>query len=194
MDIIEEYFNKLKKGIDSLDRNMINKIIDVLFEAWKKEKQIFILGNGGSASTASHFACDIGKGTLGRKYNDKNLRRFKVFSLTDNVATITAYGNDLSFDDIFSQQLKNSVCEEDVVIVITGSGNSPNVIKAVEVAKQSKAITIAFLGFNGGKVKNMVEYPLLFRDTHFGRIEDSHLILCHLISSALYEKVNHPKV
>lgn len=191
MYIIEEYFNKLKKGLDRLDRNKIKKIIDILYKAWEEERQIFILGNGGSASTASHFACDIGKGTLGRKYNDKDMKRFKAISLTDNVATITAYGNDLSFNDIFSQQLNNLVREGDVVIAITGSGNSPNILKAIEVAKRFKAITIGFLGFDGGKVKDLVDHPLIFNDDHYGRIEDAHLILEHLISSALYEKVNH---
>lgn len=191
MDIIEEYFNKLKKGLDRLDRNKIKKIIDILYKAWEEERQIFILGNGGSASTASHFACDIGKGTLGRKYNDKDMKRFKAISLTDNVATITAYGNDLSFNDIFSQQLNNLVREGDVVIAITGSGNSPNILKAIEVAKRFKAITIGFLGFDGGKVKDLVDHPLIFNDDHYGRIEDAHLILEHLISSALYEKVNY---
>lgn len=191
MYIIEEYFNKLKKGLDRLDRNKIKKIIDILYKAWEEERQIFILGNGGSASTASHFACDIGKGTLGRKYNDKDMKRFKAISLTDNVATITAYGNDLSFNDIFSQQLNNLVREGDVVIAITGSGNSPNILKAIEVAKRFKAVTVGFLGFDGGKVKDLVDHPLIFNDDHYGRIEDAHLILEHLISSALYEKVNH---
>ena len=190
MNIIKEYFYKLNEGLNNLDKNQINKIIDVLYNAWDKQKQIFILGNGGSASTASHFACDIGKGTLGRNYNDKSVKRFKVISLTDNVATITAYGNDLSFDDIFSQQLTNLVCEDDVVIAITGSGNSTNVIKALEVARQSKAITVAFLGFDGGKVKDMVDYPLIFEDNHYGRVEDAHLVLEHLISSVLCKRIN----
>ena len=190
MDIVENYFAELSKGLSKLDKNKIKTIIDVIYNAWENEKQIFILGNGGSASTASHFACDIGKGTLGRNYNDRRIKRFKVISLTDNVATITAYANDLSFDDVFSQQLNNLVCEDDVVIAITGSGNSVNVIKALDVAKQAKAITIAFLGFDGGKVKDMVDYPLIFEDSHYGRVEDAHMILEHLISSALCEKIN----
>ena len=192
MDIIDDYFSKLKKGLDELDKNMIKKIIDVLYGAWKEEKQVFIFGNGGSASTASHFACDIGKNTLGRKYNDKNIKRFKVISLTDNVATITAYGNDLSFEDIFSQQLNNLVTKGDVVIAITGSGNSPNVIKAIEVAKESGAKIISFLGFDGGKVKDLADYPLIFKDNHYGRIEDAHIILEHLISSILSDMINLP--
>ncbi len=191
MDLIGEYFFKLNEGLNKLDKHMIKDIINVIYNAWKQEKQIFMLGNGGSASTASHFACDIGKGTLGRNYNDKRIKRFKVISLTDNVATITAYGNDLSFDDIFSQQLNNLVCERDVVIAITGSGNSINIIKALEVAKQSKAITVAFLGFDGGKVKDLVDYPLVFRDDHYGRVEDAHLILEHLISQALCDMINN---
>ena len=193
MNLIEDYFTKLNEGLNNLDKSRIKEIINVIYDAWDKEKQIFILGNGGSASTASHFACDIGKGTLGRNYNDKNIKRFKVLSLSDNIATITAYGNDLSFDDIFSQQLNNLVCKGDVVIAITGSGNSINVIKALEVAKQSEAITIAFLGFDGGKVKDMVDHPLVFEDDHYGRVEDAHLILEHLISQALCDMIKSKK-
>ena len=193
MDIVSEYFSKLNEGLNNLDKDKIKKIVEVIYNAWDNEKQIFILGNGGSASTASHFACDIGKGTLGRNYNDRKIKRFKVISLTDNIATITAYGNDLSFDDIFSQQLNNLVCKDDVVIAITGSGNSINVIKALEVAKQSEAITIAFLGFDGGKVKDMVDHPLVFEDDHYGRVEDAHLILEHLISQALCDMIKSKK-
>ena len=184
---IEDYFNKLEDGLNNLDKDEIENIVDLLFKAWKDGRQIFILGNGGSASTASHFACDLGKGTLGRHYNSK--KRFKVVSLTDNVATLTAYGNDLSFEEVFSQQLRNLVNSGDIVVVITGSGNSVNIIKAVEVAKEADAVVIGFLGFNGGKVKNLLDHFIIFKDEHYGRIEDCHLILEHLICSILREKV-----
>lgn len=189
MDVIEGYFSKLKKGLDSLNRETIKKIIKVLFDAYREDNQIFIFGNGGSASTASHFACDIGKGTVVRNY-ERNFKRFKVISLSDNIALITAYGNDLSFDDIFSQQLNNLLKKDDVVIALTGSGNSTNIIKAVKTAKELGAKTIGFLGFDGGKVKDLVDYPLVFKDDHYGRIEDSHLILEHLISSILCDMIN----
>jgi len=190
MDIKEfsqDYFKKIEEALDKIDLEKIQKIVEVLFEAYKNNKQIFIMGNGGSASTASHFACDLGKGTLCRFYDEKE-KRFKVMSLTDNVATIMALGNDLSYEDIFSQQLSNLINEGDVVIGFSGSGNSKNIIKAIEYAKKQKAITIGFLGFEtGGKAKEMVDYEITVQEKHYGRIEDIHLMLEHLITSSLAE-------
>lgn len=190
----KNYFKEIKKAIDSLDLANIQKIIKVLFEAYKKNKQIFILGDGGSASTASHFACDLGKGTLKNVYDNKE-KRVRVVSLTDNVATITAFGNDLSFEDIFSQQLNNLVKKGDVVIGISGSGNSPNVIKAVRYAKRYGAKTIGFLGFKtGGKLSKLVDYKIIVQDNHYGRIENIHLMLAHLISEGLANLKNRKEV
>lgn len=181
-----EYLDNLKKNIDELDLSRIEAIINVIYDAYKKNKQIFILGNGGSASTASHFACDLGKGTLSKVYDSKE-KRFKVMSLTDNIATITAYANDVSYDEIFSQQLKNLISEGDVVIAISGSGNSENVLKAVKIASEAKAVTIGFMGFDGGKLKNLVKCPIIVSSKHYGRIEDIHMVLEHLICSCLSE-------
>lgn len=188
MEFIKDYLDKLKAELDSLDIKGIKKAADILFDAWKNNRQVFIFGNGGSAATASHFACDLGKGTLAGSY-DKTERRFRVISLTDNVSTITAYANDLSYDDIFVQQLKNLVQEGDVVIAITGSGNSVNVLKGVEYANEIGATTIGFLGFDGGKLKKMVNHSILLKSSHYGRVEDSHLILEHLICSYLAKKI-----
>lgn len=190
-EFINSYFDSLKKGLDNLSRDQIGRVVNILLDAWKEGKQIFLIGNGGSASTASHFACDLGKGTLGRNYDDK--KRFKVISLADNIATLTAYGNDLSFEEIFAQQLRNLVAKDDVVIFITGSGNSENIVRAIEVAKENKAVTIGFLGFDGGKAKNMLDSYILFEDFHYGRVEDSHLIIEHLICSILREKIKEIK-
>lgn len=191
----QEYFKELEKGIVGLDFAKIQKVIEVVFEAYRNNRQVFILGNGGSASTASHFACDLGKGTLQNVYDMKE-KRFKVISLTDNVATLMAYGNDLSFDDVFVQQLNNLINEGDVVIGISGSGNSANVIKAIEYAKQCGAKTIGLLGFKtGGKMGGVVDYEITVADNHYGRIEDIHLALCHMISDSLAilkkQKENH---
>lgn len=179
----KNYFNELKKAIDKLDLEKIQKVTEVIFEAYKNNKQIFILGNGGSASTASHFACDLGKGTIKKVYDNKE-KRFKVISLTDNIATMTAFGNDVSFEDIFSQQLKNLLNKEDVVIGISGSGNSPNVVKAIQYAKECGAKTIGLLGFKtGGKLRELIDYEITVQDNHYGRIEDIHLMLGHLIAN-----------
>lgn len=185
----KEYMEKFKEGLDKIEVEKVREATSLLYGAWKEGRQVFIFGNGGSASTASHFACDLGKGTLKRHYEDTETR-FRVVSLVDNIATMTAYGNDHSFEDIFAQQLKNLVKENDVVIAITGSGNSPNVVKAVGEAKKRGAKTIAFLGFDGGKVRGLADVSIIFPDTHYGRIEDSHLLLEHLICSYLKEKIN----
>lgn len=184
MEFIKDYFTELKNTLDWLEGKEIKSVVDVLYQAYLSEKQVFIIGNGGSASTASHFACDLGKGTLQRIY-DNNEKRFKVISLTDNMALITALGNDLSYDDIFSQQLKNLIAPGDVLIAITGSGNSKNIIKAIELASQHGAITVGFVGFDGGKLKEKVKYCIHVKSSHYGRIEDVHLILEHLICSYL---------
>lgn len=182
----QRYFQELKKAIDGLDHGKIKMIIDAIFNAYKNGKQIFIIGNGGSSATASHFACDLGKGTLRNIYGE-NEKRFRVISLTDNVATLAAYGNDMSFDDIFVQQLKNLLNEGDVVVGISGSGNSPNVVKAMLYAKEQGAKTIGLLGFKtGGKLAEIVENKIVVDDNHYGRIEDIHLMLCHIISDAVF--------
>jgi D-sedoheptulose 7-phosphate isomerase len=186
-DFSKNYFNELKKGIDNIDLGKVQKVTEVIFRAYKNNKQIFILGNGGSASTASHFACDLGKGTLRRVYDDEE-KRFKVVSLTDNVTTMTAFGNDVSFEDIFYQQLRNFVNPGDVVIGISGSGNSLNVIKAIQYAKKCGATTVGFLGFKtGGKLSQLVDYEITVQDNHYGRIEDIHLMLVHSIAAYLTE-------
>ena len=183
----KNYFEEVRKAVDKLDLEKIQKITEVIYDAYKNDKQIFIMGNGGSASTASHFACDLSKGTLQRVYDEKE-KRFRVISLTDNVATIMALGNDLSFEDVFVQQLKNLVNKDDVVIGISGSGNSANVIKAIEYAKECGAKTVGFLGFKtGGKLHDLVDYEITVQDNHYGRIEDIHLILEHLITNNLAE-------
>lgn len=182
-EFIDGYLSELTRCLTLLDKEKIELIIDVLVAAYKKDRKVFILGNGGSATTASHMACDLGKGTLQRIY-DNTERRFRVISLTDNVALITAFANDLSFDDIFVQQLRNLVETDDVVIALSGSGNSPNVVKAVEYAKSCGATTIGILGFKtGGKLGKMVDYSIIVNSNHYGPIEDIQLILNHMIAA-----------
>src|SRR3990167_10943578 len=182
-EFINGYISELTRCLNLLDKEKIELIIDVLVAAYKKDRKVFILGNGGAASTSSHMACDLGKGTLQRVY-DNTERRFRVISLTDNVAIMTAFANDLSFDDIFVQQLRNLVETDDVVIALSGSGNSPNVVKAIEYAKSCGAKTIGILGFKtGGKLGNMVDYSIIVDSNHYGPIEDIQLILNHMIAA-----------
>lgn len=180
---IKSYFTEIKRCLDSLDTRAIELAIDMLIQAYKNDRKVFILGNGGSASTSSHMACDLGKGTLQRIY-DNTERRLKVISLTDNVAIMTAFANDLSFEDIFVQQLRNLVETDDIVIAISGSGNSKNVVKAVEYAKFCGAKTIGLLGFKtGGKLGKIVDCAIIADSSYYGPIEDIHGILNHVIAS-----------
>jgi D-sedoheptulose 7-phosphate isomerase len=130
---------------------------------------------------------------LSRVY-DETEKRFRVISMADNVSILTAFGNDLSYDDVFSQQLQNLVNKGDVVIALTGSGNSKNIVKGVETAKKAGAITIGFLGFQGGMLKDMVDHYILTPTDHYGRIEDVHLILSHVIAANLAEMKKKEKV
>ena len=182
-EFVEGYISELIRCLNLLDKEKIELVIDVLVDAYKKDRKVFILGNGGAASTSSHMACDLGKGTLQRVY-DNTERRFRVISLVDNVALMTALANDLSFDDIFVQQLRNLVETDDVVIALSGSGNSSNVVKAIEYAKTCGAKTIGILGFKtGGKVGSIVDYSIIVDSNHYGPIEDIQLVLNHMIAA-----------
>ena len=184
-DFINEYLMELTRCIATLDKNKIALVIDVLVEAYKNGRKVFIFGNGGSASAASHMACDLSKGTLQRVY-DNTEKRFRVISLNDNVALMTALANDLGFEDIFVQQLRNLVDTDDVVIALSGSGNSPNVVKALEYAKECGAKTIGILGFKtGGKAGQIVDYSIIADSDFYGPIEDLQSVLNHLIAAWL---------
>ncbi|MCL4415421.1 MAG: SIS domain-containing protein [Actinobacteria bacterium] len=182
--IAKNYFSDLKLAINKIHLEDIQKISDTLFNSYINGNTIFIMGNGGSATTASHMACDLGKGTLTNVYNQEE-KRLKVISITDNVATMTAFANDVSFKDIFSQQLRNLIGPKDVLIGISASGNSPNIIKALKYAKSQKAITIGLFGNSGGKAKNFTDLNIIIQSNNFGIIEDLHLTLSHLLTTCL---------
>lgn len=187
---IAVYFYEIQRCLEALDKEKVELAIDMIVEAYKNDRKVFILGNGGSASTASHMATDFGKGTLRRIY-DNSERRLRVVSLTDNVALMTAYANDLSFEDVFIQQLRNLVETDDLVIALSGSGNSPNIIKAIKYARSCGAKTIGLLGFkNGGKLAKIVDCSVIVDSINYGPIEDIQLILNHLIASWI-AKVKH---
>ncbi|MDP9341759.1 MAG: SIS domain-containing protein [Actinomycetota bacterium] len=156
-------------------------MIACLQHAYEDGSQVFVMGNGGSAATASHMAVDLGKTVLPIQSN--GTRRFRVTSLTDNVPWITAVANDLGYEQVFAEQLRNHVAPGDVVIAITGSGNSPNVVEGVRVASDHGATTVALLGFDGGVVKDMVDLHVLVRSDHYGFIEDVHAMLSHLVTA-----------
>lgn len=172
----KEYLDQLKNSLDKINLEILDKIVEEINKAYMNDKHIFIMGNGGSAATASHFACDLGKGSL-----IEGKKRFRVMSLTDNVPLMTAWANDASYNHIFREQLANFCGKDDVVIAFSGSGNSPNVLEAIVYANQIQAITIGFTGFQGGKLKDLAKYALVFPSDNMERIEDGHLILEHII-------------
>ncbi|MDI9364558.1 MAG: SIS domain-containing protein [Flavobacterium sp.] len=179
-ETIAAYITNLTTVLNKLDQLEIIKISELLLEARDNKKQIFIFGNGGSASTASHFACDINKGV-----SKVGTPRFKVICLNDNIPTMLAYSNDINYDCIFAEQLQNFVNEGDLVIAISGSGNSKNVIKAIEVAKEHKAITIGITGYSGGKLKTLADYSLNANIDDMQISEDIHMIWVHLMMKCL---------
>lgn len=184
MDYVKEYFKKYVEGLEKIDPNRIEEIAQILFRAWQHNNRIFIIGNGGSAAAASHMACDLGKGALENQY-DSSIKRLNVISLTDNVAHMTAISNDLGYENVFLHQLKNVAKHGDVLLVITGSGNSPNLINAVKYGNDIGMVTIGLLGFDGGVIKSLLDHSIIFEENHYGRVEDFHLMANHIITERL---------
>ena len=178
---LEQYNAELIRLINELDANEFEKIISILLEARKNNRTVFITGNGGSAGTANHFVCDFGKNAV----LDPEKKRFKIISLCDNIEKVTALGNDFRFEEIFSQQLKNLMEEEDVLILVSASGNSPDLVEACEYAKTKNAHMIALAGFEGGKISEYAEAKIVAKSSSYERIEDLHLVVLHLIVSYL---------
>jgi D-sedoheptulose 7-phosphate isomerase len=171
------YRADLLRAIEGIDLAQVNDAIEILKRAREENRHVFVCGNGGSASTASHFACDMVKGaSFGRE------SRFRIMALTDSLPTITAYSNDVSYDCVFAEQLKNFAQPGDVVMAISGSGNSPNVLRAVEYGKSIGCRTIALTGRDGGKLGPLAELNIQAKIPHMGRIEDVHMIVAHMIA------------
>ncbi len=170
-----EYKSKFLEALDTLDLTAVSKAIEILREARDEQRQIFVCGNGGSASTASHFVCDMLKGASQRG------PRFRIMALTDSLATITAYSNDVSYDCVFAEQLKNFAKQGDVVMALSGSGNSPNVVNALQYANSIGCRTIALTGRDRGKLGPLATVNIHVAEPHMGRIEDGHLIACHML-------------
>ena len=182
IDFSKGYLEGLKRCLDEISFDQIADVIGHLEEAYQQGKQVFFIGNGGSAATASHMACDLGKNIL-PDIGKEETRRFRVIALSDNVPWITALANDLGYEHIFSEQLRNLVQEGDLVIAISGSGNSPNIVEAVRVARVIGAQTVGILGFDGGELLKMVDSYILVESTEYGYIEDVHMVMDHVITS-----------
>lgn len=180
------YFFELKRTIDEISMMKVKKIVKMIYHAYCSNKYVFVMGNGGSASTASHFACDLGKGTI-----CEGKPRFRVVSLNDNISLITALSNDFGYERVFIEQLINLVNPGDLVISITASGNSQNIINAIEYAQIRGAKTIGLIGFGGGEIKHIVDEYIVVSNENYGQVEDIHLILCHAISQYFKEIIEN---
>jgi D-sedoheptulose 7-phosphate isomerase len=187
---VTEYLAGLKKCIDALSVEGVAKVIQTLESAYEEDRQVFVIGNGGSAGTASHMAADLCKTILPKDpAAAKAVRRFRVMALTDNVPWMTAIANDISYADVFSEQLKTWARPGDIVIAITGSGNSPNILEGLKTSKQLGLHSVGLLGFEGGKAAHLVDQAVVVRNDSFGFIEDLHGVLNHLITAFFSEKL-----
>ena len=181
---IADYVQAHKAALDSIPAESIASLIGIFRKAWQDDRQVFIFGNGGSAANASHFATDLGKGS-----SDKLPKRFRVMSLNDNTAWMTAIGNDYSYDDVFVRQLENFAQPGDIAFTMSVSGSSPNLVKAIEWSKKKGLITIALLGEKRGKLAGIADHVIVIQDGHYGRAEDAHMMINHIICYAFME---HP--
>jgi len=181
---INRYFSELEQMLQAISLSHLETVLRLLEEAYHNGRRIFIMGNGGSAATASHFALDLAKNTI-----MPGAPRLKAISLTDHVPLITAWSNDIAYEHIFSEQLANMIEPGDVVIGISTSGNSPNVINALNLAKQYRATTVGLLGAKGGKIKDMVDAYILAPGQNIEQEEDAHMILAHVITRHMREVV-----
>jgi D-sedoheptulose 7-phosphate isomerase len=184
MELIQNYISTLQLTMDQLPQQLIADVIDVLQQARRMGNQVFILGNGGSASTASHFACDLAKNT-----RQEGLPHFRVIGLTDNMAMFSALANDDGYENVFSEQLASLVRPGDIVIAISASGNSKNVINAAETAHRYDATVIGFTGFDGGRLGQMANINIQVNSNIIEHVEDIHLMLEHLIVSSIKGQV-----
>ena len=182
-DWISNYLKAQKAAHDSIPVDAVAQLIEKFRQALKEDRQIFVFGNGGSAANASHFATDLGKGS-----SDKLGKRFRVLSLNDNVSWMTALGNDYAYEDVFVRQLMNHGKAGDLVMAMSVSGSSPNIVKAVEWAKKNGLHTVALVGGKRGRLAELADQTIVINDTHYGRVEDAHMGICHLICYAFMEK------
>ena len=185
----KEYLTGLKSVLDKLPLDVIDKMMAAIEEAHAQRRQIFVIGNGGSAATASHMMNDLNKGTLGHK-GDAPWKRFKVIALTDNVSLMTAWANDTNYNTVFAEPLKNLADRGDVLIAISASGNSPNIIAAVEAAKQIGLTVLGLGGFTGGKLAQLADACFVVPSNGYGPVEDVHMILDHIITGYFYAKLS----
>jgi D-sedoheptulose 7-phosphate isomerase len=186
MTTLSNYVLDLKLALDQLPLAQVNNLATRLHQARLAGQRVFVFGNGGSASTASHLACDLGKNTV-----VDQLPRLRALALTDNMALFSANANDLGYQKVFAEQLISFVEPNDIVIAISASGNSPNVLEAVALARHHQAYTVGWSGYEGGKLAQLVDLPIVVRSHCIEQIEDAHLVLAHLLTVAVRQQAVH---
>jgi D-sedoheptulose 7-phosphate isomerase len=187
----DEYLQRLRDEVARIDRAELQQWSDLVYDAWQNGKFVFIFGNGGSGTTASHMAEDFGKSLIpDDALRDESQRRLKVMSLTDNAGWIMAVGNDIHYDQIFVQQLMNYGSPGDLVLAISGSGNSPNVLNAVDWANRHGLVTFGLTGYGGGKLKQMQQHGLHVKLSDMGMVESIHLCLFHWVLNDVFARIH----
>lgn len=183
-DDIERYWCGLADVMQSMPFRMLERAADLLLECYRRQGTVFIVGNGGSAATASHFACDLSKGT-----RTDGLPPFRVMPLTDNVPLLTAWANDTDYERVFAEQLSALIRRGDLVVAISASGNSPNVLAVTEVANATDATTLALTGQSGGQLRRLANLTIRVPSDSIEQVEDAHLIIAHSLCVALRERL-----
>ena len=182
---VSEYVDEHRRVLDSIPVDQVEALIVRLRNCLNQESKIFVIGNGGSAANASHFVTDLGKSA-----SDAVGRRFQCMSLNDNVSWMTALGNDYDYEDIYQQQLVNFATPNDLLLVLSVSGNSPNVVKAMSWAKENGVKTVALAGGQKGKITEIADESIIVDSKHYGRVEDVQMTICHILCYAFIE---HPE-
>jgi D-sedoheptulose 7-phosphate isomerase len=178
--VVTDHFRRVHEGLNLIPIDAVVRVVDIILEAYDADRHVYVVGNGGSASTATHFACDLSKATI-----STGRRRLRASSLSDNIALLTAWANDTSYDRVFAEQVINLVDPDDVLVAISASGNSPNVLAAVDSARSLGAITVAMVGFDGGRLKDAVRAAVHVPISDYGVVEDCHLVLEHAITESV---------
>ncbi len=185
---VQSYIQDLTSALNSLDLGTLTRIIETLWDAYQNDRQIFVFGNGGSAASASHIVTDLAKGALGHR-GDAPARPVRAISLTDNLPLLSAWANDVGYDSVFLGQLRPYLRRDDVVIGISASGNSENVLRAIRYAREMGATTIALTGFGGGALAPLADLSLVVDSNHYGIVEDVHMQIGHVICYLFRERI-----
>jgi D-sedoheptulose 7-phosphate isomerase len=180
MSDVSAYLADLSQVLTALPREPLAHVAQLLLEAGREERTVFIFGNGGSAATASHLACDLVKTA-----SMPGMPRLRALAMTDNVPLLTAWGNDASYEVVFAEQLRTFVRARDIVIAISASGNSPNVLTGVEAAREAGAVVVGITGFGGGKLQALCDICLVVPSNEYGPVEDLHMIFVHAVTATL---------